>query len=114
MSVADSRFDRQRGLDHGDDRDVSAPRAGVSDKGMVVAPHYLASLAGADVLRDGGNALDAAIAANAVMTVVWPHMCSMGETSFSWSSDPVRRLKVSQGAELRQRRPASTRIKSWD
>jgi gamma-glutamyltranspeptidase len=54
----------------------------LSDKGMVVAPHYLASLAGADVLRGGGNALDAAIAANAVMTVVWPHMCSMGGDLF--------------------------------
>src|SRR6187401_3387290 len=53
-----------------------------SDKGMVVAPHYLASLAGADVLRGGGNALDAAIAANAVMTVVWPHMCGMGGDLF--------------------------------
>ena len=54
----------------------------LSDKGMVVAPHYLASLAGAEVLRGGGNALDAAIAANAVMTVVWPHMCSMGGDLF--------------------------------
>jgi gamma-glutamyltranspeptidase len=54
----------------------------LSDKGMVVGPHYLASLAGADVLRGGGNALDAAVAANAVMTVVWPHMCSMGGDLF--------------------------------
>ncbi|HEX3244792.1 MAG TPA: gamma-glutamyltransferase, partial [Chloroflexota bacterium] len=54
----------------------------LSDKGMLVAPHYLASLAGADVLRGGGNALDAAIAANAVMAVVWPHMCGMGGDLF--------------------------------
>lgn len=54
----------------------------LSDRGMVAAPHYLASLAGVDVLRNGGNALDAAIAANAVMTVVWPHMCGLGGDLF--------------------------------
>ncbi|MFN0072007.1 MAG: gamma-glutamyltransferase [Chloroflexota bacterium] len=54
----------------------------LSDKGMVVAPHYLASLVGVDVLRSGGNAFDAAVAANAVMNVVWPHMCGIGGDLF--------------------------------
>ena len=56
--------------------------------GVVAAPHYLASLAGVNVLRDGGSALDAALAANMVMAVVWPHMCGPGGDLFAqvWSS----------------------------
>jgi gamma-glutamyltranspeptidase/glutathione hydrolase len=56
--------------------------------GVVAAPHYLASLAGVNVLRDGGSAVDAALAANMVMAVVWPHMCGPGGDLFAqvWSS----------------------------
>jgi gamma-glutamyltranspeptidase/glutathione hydrolase len=59
-----------------------------SSDGVVAAPHYLASLAGIDVLRDGGSALDAAIAANLVMAVVWPQMCGPGGDLFAqvWSA----------------------------
>ncbi len=50
--------------------------------GVVASPHYLASLAGARMLLDGGNAIDAAVAANAVLTVVYPHNCSIGGDAF--------------------------------
>ena len=58
-----------------------------SADGVVAAPHYLASLAAVDVLRDGGSAIDAALAANLVMAVVWPHMCGPGGDLFAqvWS-----------------------------
>jgi gamma-glutamyltranspeptidase/glutathione hydrolase len=49
-----------------------------SDRGMVACPHPAATAAGVEVLRRGGNAIDAAIAANAVLTVVYPASCGIG------------------------------------
>lgn len=50
--------------------------------GMVACAHYLATQAGLDVLTRGGNAVDAAIAANVTMTVVYPSTCSAGGDVF--------------------------------
>ena len=44
----------------------------------MASPHYLASAAGARVLATGGNAVDAAVAANLVLGVVLPYMCGFG------------------------------------
>lgn len=46
--------------------------------GMVTSPHALASESGARILREGGNALDAAIAIGATIAVVYPHFCGLG------------------------------------
>jgi len=51
-------------------------------RGMVACAHYLATQAGLQILIQGGNAIDAAIAANAVMTVVYPSTCSAGGDVF--------------------------------
>jgi len=44
----------------------------------VCSPLTLASRIGLDVLRDGGNAADAAIATNLALAVAYPHMCGVG------------------------------------
>src|SRR5690606_14739448 len=49
-----------------------------STKGMVTSPHTLASEAGLKVLREGGNAMEAAIAMGAVIAVTYPHFCGIG------------------------------------
>ena len=49
---------------------------------MVVAPHYLAAKAGQEVLREGGNAVEAAVAVAATIAVVYPHMNSIGGDGF--------------------------------
>ena len=51
-------------------------------RGMVTCPHTLASEAGVEALRAGGSAVDAAIAASAVLAVVYPHMTSVGGDAF--------------------------------
>jgi gamma-glutamyltranspeptidase / glutathione hydrolase len=47
-------------------------------RGMVSSGNSLASQAGLRVLMDGGNVVDAAIAASAVLSVVRPHMTGIG------------------------------------
>ena len=54
----------------------------VGTKSMVVSPHYLASMAGDEILQKGGNAFDAAVAVSACLAVVYPHMTGMGGDSF--------------------------------
>ena len=49
-----------------------APASG--RKGLVICSHPLASRAGVDVLKAGGNAADAALATSVCQTVVEPHM----------------------------------------
>ncbi|MEO6747954.1 MAG: gamma-glutamyltransferase [Casimicrobiaceae bacterium] len=49
---------------------------------MVTAPHHLAAQSGIAVLRDGGNAVEAMVAAAATIAVVYPQMNSIGGDGF--------------------------------
>lgn len=64
---------------------LNTPRA---YRGMVTAPHYLASQAGLDVLKDGGTAVEACVAVAAALAVVYPHMTGMGGDGFWLIAEP--------------------------
>ncbi len=57
---------------------MSSHLAPTSFTGALATPHTLATHAGMQAYRDGGNAIDAAIVAAAVLTVVYPHNVALG------------------------------------
>jgi len=57
-------------------------------RGIAVSPHHLASQTGVDILNIGGNAVDAAIALNAVLGVVLPDTCGPGGDLFALVHQP--------------------------
>ncbi|MQX35301.1 gamma-glutamyltransferase family protein [Roseospira navarrensis] len=63
-------------------------RTGLS--GMVSAPHHLAAQAGRDILKEGGTAVEAMVAAAATIAVVYPHMNAIGGDGFWLIAEPGR------------------------
>lgn len=68
-------------------------QSNIAPLGMAVTPHHLASESALAVLREGGNALEAMVAAAATIAVVYPHMNGLGGDGF-WlvlppNGDPI-------------------------
>jgi gamma-glutamyltranspeptidase len=74
-----------------------------SQTAMVTAPHWLAAEAGEKVLKRGGNAIEAIIAAGAALSVVYPHFCGLGGDAIWMIADASGKattfLGIGQAAE---------------
>ncbi|MBS4178305.1 gamma-glutamyltransferase family protein [Lederbergia citrea] len=68
-----------------------------AQKGMVSTTQPLAAQAGLRIMQKGGNAIDAAIAASACLTVVEPNSTSIGGDSFAlvWAKGELHGLNAS-------------------
>ena len=66
-------------------------------RGMAVAPHAAAAQTALDILRDGGNAVEAMIGAAATIAVVYPHMNAIGGDGFWLVEVPGQAPRIIEG-----------------
>lgn len=73
-----------------------APTVGV--KAVVATSHQLASFSGANILKNGGNFVDAAIAASAVLCVVQNNLCGLGGDTFALVKPAGKKIEGVNGS----------------
>ena len=79
--------------------------------GMISAPQPEAAEAGADILRAGGNIVDAAVTAALVQTVVDPQMCGIAGMGCMHLYLPSRGVHITM--DFHGRSPAAVRADMW-
>src|SRR4051812_36179590 len=62
---------------------VSRDSGLITDSGMVVCANKIASQVGIDILKKGGNAMDAAVAVQFALAVVYPNAGNIGGGGFA-------------------------------
>lgn len=76
------------------ERSTYKKAAGVSERGVVTSQHYAAAEAGAAVLREGGNAVDAAVTAAFTLQTVEPWMTSLTACGYMLVAQPNGAVEV--------------------
>ena len=83
-----------------------------SSNSMVVSSHPIASNIGIDVLKNGGNAVDAALAMSAVLCVAEPHMTGVGGDCFAMLSiDGSTKIKALNGSGKSSQNTSSKKLR---
>lgn len=83
----------------------------VSDTAMVVTAHPLATKVGVDILKKGGNAIDAAVAVQFALAVVYPQAGNIGGGGFLIYRDG--KGKKTLALDYRERAPAAATEKMY-
>jgi gamma-glutamyltranspeptidase/glutathione hydrolase len=86
--------------------DLATVRAIPAEHGMVVAQERLAAQIGADILRQGGNAVDAAVATGFALAVTYPRAGNIGGGGFMVIHSAERNEDIA--IDYRETAPAAT------